>query len=29
MLTLSSFAIAFLAILGCVWWACLKETDQP
>ena len=28
MLTLGSFAIAFFAILGCVWWACSNETDQ-
>lgn len=28
MLTLGSFAFAFIAILGCVLWACAKETDQ-
>jgi len=28
MLTIGSFAIAFFAVLGCVWWACRNESDQ-
>jgi hypothetical protein len=27
MLTIGSFAIAFLAVLGSVWWACLDDKD--
>jgi hypothetical protein len=27
MLTVGSFAIAFVAVLGCVWWACLDDSD--
>lgn len=28
MLTLGSFAVAVVAIFGCVWWACLNDSDQ-
>lgn len=28
MLTLGSFAFACITILGCVLWACAKDTDQ-
>jgi hypothetical protein len=28
MLTLGSFAFAFITILGCVLWACAKDSDQ-
>lgn len=28
MLTLGSFALAFITILGCVLWACAKDSDQ-
>jgi hypothetical protein len=28
MLTIGSFAVAFLAVLGCVFWACLTDSDQ-
>jgi len=27
MLTIGSFTIAFLAVLGSVWWACLDDKD--
>jgi hypothetical protein len=28
MLTLGSFAIAVVAVLGGVWWACFKDRDE-
>jgi hypothetical protein len=28
MLTIGSFAIAFFAVIGCVCWACLNDSDQ-
>ena len=28
MLPLGFFALAFFAVIGCVCWACLKDTDQ-
>jgi hypothetical protein len=27
MLTIGFFAIAFFAVLGSVWWACLDDND--
>jgi hypothetical protein len=27
MLTFGSFAVAFFAVLGCVWWACLDDNQ--
>jgi hypothetical protein len=28
MLALGFFALAFFAVIGCVCWACVKDTDQ-
>jgi hypothetical protein len=28
MLTVGFFAFALVAVLGCVWWACLNDTDK-
>jgi hypothetical protein len=28
MLTLASYMLAILAILGCIWWASVKDQDK-
>jgi hypothetical protein len=28
MVELGFFALAFFAVIGCVCWACVKDTDQ-